>query len=208
MKQTLWTTVSFGVALALSAVAANAFTLTGTVKDESGKAVQDASVSLINNKLDTKTDAEGKFSFQKEDVQSLDMSASGMVGSLSVNNGVLSYSQSSSAPVQVQIFDMMGNRLLNETLYGTGSVDMKSSVNARGVYMARVRVGSAQQNFKFTADGSFRANFGDKTSAKALLKLSNEEKLRVVKEGFDTLTINWQGLFGAERRAAAYHIAC
>ena len=194
MKQTLWTGVSFGVAMALSAVAANAFTLTGTVKDEGGKAVQDASVSLVNNKLNTKTDTEGKFSFQKEDAQSLEMHNSGLVGSLSVNNGVLSYSQSSSAPVQVQIFDMVGNRLLNETLYGTGTVDMKSSVNARGVYMARVRVGSAQQNFKFTADGSFSATFGERNSAKALLKLDKEERLRVVKEGYDTLTVKLPNL--------------
>lgn len=194
MKHTLWTGVSFGVAMAISAVAANAFTLTGKVKDESGAAVQDADVTLVQNKLSTKTDADGVFSFHKEDPQALTMAGSGMVGSLSVNNGVLSYSQSSSAPVQVQIFDMVGNRLLNETLYGTGSVDMKASVKAHGTYFARVRVGSAQQNFKFTADGSFNASFGDKTPAKALLKIDNSDILRVVKDGFDTLSVKLYNL--------------
>ena len=86
MKHTLWTSVSFGVAMALSAVAANAFTLTGTVNDESGKAVQDADVSLLKNKLDTKTDADGKFSFNHE-VSAL--ASSGSAGYLSVS-GVLS----------------------------------------------------------------------------------------------------------------------
>ncbi len=194
MKHTLWTSVSFGVAMAFSAVAANAFNLTGKVKDESGAAVQDADVTLVQNKLSTKTDADGVFSFYKEEAQALTMSGSGMVGSLSVNNGVLSYSQSSGAPVQVQIFDMVGNRLLNETLYGTGSVDMKASVKAHGTYFARVRVGSAQQNFKFTADGSFNATFGDKTPAKALLKIDNSDFLRVVKEGFDTLSVKLYNL--------------
>ena len=194
MKHTLWTGVSFGVAMAFSAVAANAFNLTGKVKDESGAAVQDADVTLVQNKLSTKTDADGVFSFYKEEAQALTMSGSGMVGSLSVNNGVLSYSQSSGAPVQVQIFDMVGNRLLNETLYGTGSVDMKASVKAHGTYFARVRVGSAQQNFKFTADGSFNASFGDKTPAKALLKIDNSDFLRVVKEGFDTLSVKLYNL--------------
>jgi poly(3-hydroxybutyrate) depolymerase len=96
--------------------------------------------------------------------------------------------------VQVQIFDMVGNRLLNETLYGTGSVDMKASVKAHGTYFARVRVGSAQQNFKFTADGSFNASFGEKTSAKALLKIDNSDILRVVKDGFDTLSVKLYNL--------------
>ena len=161
MKQSLWTSVSFGVALALSAVAANAFTLTGTVKDEGGTPVQNASVSLLSKGLDTKTNAKGVFTIQQEEATPGDsgvvvgpgdnpgpgsdaIHASGAVGSLSVNNGVLSFSQSSNSPVQVQIFDMVGNRLLNETLYGSGTVDMKSSVKAKGVYFARVRVGSAQ----------------------------------------------------------------
>ena len=191
MKHTLWTSVSFGVAMALSAVAANAFTLTGTVNDESGKAVQDADVSLLKNKLDTKTDADGKFSFNHE-VSAL--ASSGLAGYLSVSGGILSFSQSSNAPVQVQIFDMVGNRLLNETLYGTGTVDMKASVRAQGTYFARVRVGSAQQNFKFTADGSFNASFGDRSPAKALLKLDNSDMLRIVKDGFDTLSVRLSNL--------------
>ena len=62
MKHALWTSVSFGVAMALSAVAANAFTLTGKVNDESGKAVQNAAVSLLGKALNTKTDASGGLS--------------------------------------------------------------------------------------------------------------------------------------------------
>ena len=209
MKQTLWTSVSFGVAMALSAVAANAFTLTGKVSDEGGKAVQNASVSLLGKQLDTKTDASGAFTLHQDEVTPGDtgsvagpgegggtdaIHASGAVGSLSVNNGVLSFSQSSNSPVQVQVFDMVGNRLLNETLYGSGTVDMKSSVKARGVYMARVRVGSAQQNFRFTADGSFNATFGANTSAKALLKVGDSDNLRVVADGFDTLNVKLNNL--------------
>ena len=191
MKRTLWTGVSFGVAMALSAVAANAFTLTGKVSDESGKAVQDASVSLLGKALSTKTDAAGAFSFH-EDEQSI--AASAAVGCLSVNGGVLSFSQGSGSPVHVQIFDMVGNRLLNETLYGSGTVDMKASVKAKGVYFARVRVGNAMQNFRFTADGSFDATFGSRTSEKALLKIGEGDDLRVVADGFDTLNVKLNNL--------------
>jgi hypothetical protein len=201
--------VSLGLAMAS---AAYAFTVTGTVKDESGKAVQNASVSLLGKALDTKTDATGAFTIhQDEAVTPGDSLGQGepcvagtpgcdggsdalfqqraAVGYLSVNGGVLSFSQGSGSPVHVQVFDMVGNRLLNETLYGSGTVNMKASVKAKGVYFARVRVGNAQQNFRFTADGSFNATFGTKTSAKALLKVGDSDDLRVVADGFATLNV-------------------
>ena len=67
MKHALWTGVSFGVAMAISAVAANAFTLTGKVNDESGKAVQNAAVSLLGKALNTKTDASGAFTIHQDE---------------------------------------------------------------------------------------------------------------------------------------------
>ena len=206
--------VSLGLAMAS---AAYAFTVTGTVKDESGKAVQNASVSLLGKALDTKTDATGAFTIhQDEAVTPGDSLGQGepcvagtpgceggsdalfqqraAVGYLSVNGGVLSFSQGAGSPVHVQVFDMVGNRLLNETLYGSGTVDMKASVKAKGVYFARVRVGNAQQNFRFTADGSFNATFGTKTSAKAFLKVGDSDDLRVVADGFDTLNVKLNNL--------------
>ena len=155
--------------------------------------------------LNTKTDASGAFTLhQDEPVTPGDSTGPGQggdigggsdalsparvsLGYLSVNNGILSFSQSTNAPVRVQIFDMVGNRLLNETLYGSGTVNMNASVKAKGVYVARVRVGSAQQNFRFTADGSFSTAFGSQNSAKALLKVGDNDDLRVVADGFDWL---------------------
>ena len=45
-------------------------------------------------------------------------------------------------------------------------------------------MGSAQQNFRFTADGSFNATFGAKTSAKAMLKVGDSDDLRVGADGY------------------------
>lgn len=214
MKRILYTGMSFGLAMAISA---SAFTLNGKVTDEQGAAVSGASVALVQKGLQTKTDASGAFTFHQDDpVTPGDSLGQGepcvagtpgceggseaialqrsSLGYLSVNKGVLSFSQSSSGPVQVQIFDMVGNRLLNETLYGSGTVDMNASVRAKGVYFARVRVGSAQQNFKFTADGSFAAAFGEKTNAKALLKVGDSDNLRVIAAGFDTLNVKLNNL--------------
>ena len=198
MKRILYTGMSFGLAMAISA---NAFTLNGKVSDEQGAAVNGAKVLLLQNALEAKTDASGAFTIHKDEIDSTQqggaseaIALSRSVGFLSVNNGVLSFSQGSSSPVQVQIFDMVGNRLLNETLYGSGTVDMNASVKAKGVYFARVRVGNAQQNFKFTADGSFNAAFGSQSSAKALLKVGASDDLRVIAEGFDTLNVKLNNL--------------
>ncbi|MBR6317561.1 MAG: T9SS type A sorting domain-containing protein [Fibrobacter sp.] len=214
MKRILYTGMSFGLAMAISA---SAFTLNGKVTDEKGAAVSGASVALVQKGLQTKTDASGAFTFHQDDpVTPGDSLGQGepcvagtpgceggseaialqrsSLGYLSVNGGVLSFSQGSSAPVQVQIFDMVGNRLLSETLYGSGTVDMNASVRAKGVYFARVSVGSAQQTFKFTADGSFNAAFGKTNSAKALLKVGDSDNLQVVADGFDTLTVKLNNL--------------
>ena len=174
---------------------ANAFTLTGKVNDESGKAVQNAAVSLLGKALNTKTDASGAFTIHQDEPEPYALQQrSASVGYLSVNGGVLSFSQGSGSPVHVQIFDMVGNRLLDETLYGSGTIDMKASVKAKGVYFARVRVGNAQQNFRFMADGSFNAAFGTQAAAKALLKVGDNDDLRVIADGFDTLNVKLANL--------------
>ena len=233
IKSTLATGTSLCFAVAFMAVAANAFTVTGKVSDEGGKAIEKASVSLLGKGILAQTDADGKFTLHQDEVSpgnqgdpapgnqggvapgtpgtvgsqdpavsvgggltdSLQgLAASRSVGFLSVNGGVLSFAGGSSAPVRVQVFDMVGNRLLDETLYGSGTVDMKSSVKARGTYYARVKVGNAQQNFRFTADGSFSAVFGERSRARALLKVGDNDSLRVVAEGYDTLTVHLTNL--------------
>ncbi len=193
MNHALWTGVSVGVIMALSAVTANAFTLTGKVSDDGGKAVRGADVLLVQKGLNAKTDASGAFTIH-QDEEPLALANKASVGFLSVNNGVLSFSQGQNSPVQVQIFDVFGNRLLKETLYGSGTVDMKSSVKAQGKYFARVRVGSASQTFQFVADGSFNTAFGAKSGAKALLKVGHSDDLRIVADGFDTLNVKLNNL--------------
>lgn len=113
MKKVLWNRLPFSVILMISAMTANAFTLTGTVNNDSCKAIQGADISLIQKGLKTKTDASGAFTIH-QDEESQAMTSRIDVGYISVNNGILSFSQGANTPVQVQIFDMVGNRLLNE----------------------------------------------------------------------------------------------
>ena len=93
------------LALATAFTAASAFTLNGTVTDEVGTPVQGALVKLIAKGDSAQTDKDGKFVFKEDDVLGLARFRAGHIG---IVDGVLRFSQSSNAPVQVSIFDMVG----------------------------------------------------------------------------------------------------
>ncbi|WP_173473432.1 esterase [Fibrobacter succinogenes] len=176
-------------AMAIAMVAsAQAFTLTGKVSDESGKAIDKASVELLKNALKTTTDSKGEFKIVKEDSTIGIRTVRPRLGYVSVMNGVLSYSQSTNEPVRVQIFDAVGTRVLNETVYGSGTLDMQSVVRSQGAYFARVSVGSAQSNFRFTSNGNYKASFGEAV-ARGLAKEGEGDELRVIATDYDTLTV-------------------
>ncbi|MBQ7079282.1 MAG: esterase [Fibrobacter sp.] len=176
-------------AMAIAMVAsAQAFTLTGKVNDESGKAIEKASVELLKNALKTTTDSKGEFKIVKEDSTIGIHTVRPRLGYVSVVNGVLSYSQSTNEPIRVQIFDAVGTRVLNETVYGSGTLDMQSVVRSQGAYFARVSVGSAQSNFRFTSNGNYKASFGEAV-ARGLAKEGEGDELRVIATDYDTLTV-------------------
>ena len=182
----------FPIALATAFTAASAYTVSGTVKDKSDKAIAGAEVTLIKENKSTVTDSSGKFSIHEDEQDTSKtpdaIAASHAPGYISINSGILSFSQSGNSPVQVRIFDLMGNQVFKQTLYGSGQVDLTSGVKARGVYVAQVAVGSAKQAFRFTANGNYSASFSE--TGHALLKeVQKDEALRVVAEGFDTLTV-------------------
>ena len=183
MKNKGW--LSFGFALALSVSSAEAFVLTGKVTNEKGSAVKGASVSLPGLELSTTSDGVVKFTLRDTPMSIAPVVAPGFVH---VTDGVLSFSQSSSSPVQVQIFDAVGVRVLNKNLQGSGSVDLRGFVKAEGTYFARVKMGSAIQNLKFTANGTYGVNFGN-AEVKALRKEAAGENLQVIADGYDTLNV-------------------
>jgi poly(3-hydroxybutyrate) depolymerase len=104
-----------------------------------------------------------------------------------MNNGVLNFSQNGSNPVQVKIFDMVGNQVFAQTFQGSGSVDLNSVIEAQGTYLARIKLGSAQESIRFSASGNFSGSLTQ--NRQALLKLNDgdQDTLSVAFEGYDTL---------------------
>ena len=167
--------------------AASAYTLSGKVSDSQGKALEGVAVDLLKEGVNTTTDSQGKFTFHEEEM-GLKQGTSTSVGYIGINNGILSYAQSSGKPVQVTIFNSLGNQVFAQTLYGSGQVDLTSGVKAKGTYFAQVSTGSARQTIRFTANGSYTGTFSNEGHA-LLKEVQQGETIRFVAEGFDTLTV-------------------
>lgn len=172
---------------------ASAYTLNGTVSDDHGQAIKDVDVSLLKEGKTTKTDDKGEFTIH-EDEDSITLAIhpafKNAVGYININNGILSYSQSSTSPVQVKIYNSLGNQVFTKTLQGAGTYDLSKGLNARGTYFAQVSVGSTKQNFKFTSEGKYGSSFGTQASASALMKEAQAgEAIQFVATDYDTLTI-------------------
>ena len=171
----------------------SAYTVTGTVSDDQGKALKDVAVSLLKEGKTATTDDQGKFTIHEDEQDSISLSVhpafKNSVGYIGVSNGVLSYSQGSSSPVQIKVFNSLGHQVFKKTMQGSGTYDLSRAIKARGTYFAHVSVGNAQQNFRFTADGSFAGSL-TASAEHALLKAAAQgEAIRFVADGFDTLTV-------------------
>ena len=199
--------------LSIAAIAAlcgtaSAYTLTGTVSDSDGKAIQGAEAKLLGKGKSATTDFAGKFTIQEADNTSIRANRS--AGNFSLNNGILSFSQGGSTPVQVKVFDMMGNQVFAKTLQGSGSVDLGTVVKSQGTYLAKIKLGSAQESIRFTASGKYSGAIA--SSNTRVLKKENDifgtqiatnsdvdaqpetDILRITAEGFDTLKVELPNL--------------
>jgi hypothetical protein len=177
----------------------SAYTITGTVSDDQGKALRGVSVSLLKEGKNATTDRQGKFTIHEDEITTPPADSPGVaihpafrntVGYININNGILSYSQSSTSPVQVKIYNSLGNQVFKKLLQGSGTYDLSKGIEARGTYFAQVSVGNAKQNFKFTTDRGFSSSIGSRANGNALMKEAEKgEALRFVADGYDTLTV-------------------
>ncbi|MBR6453942.1 MAG: T9SS type A sorting domain-containing protein, partial [Fibrobacter sp.] len=185
MKRVIFSVFPIIVATAFSA--ASAYTLTGTVKDKDDSTPVKATVKLLKKGKETETDQAGKFTIHEDDAVSI-REFRGAIGHFSLMNGILNFSQGSSAPMQVKVFDVAGNQVLNKTLQGSGSIDLAASIGAQGTYVAKIRLGSAQETVRFTSYGSAAGSLG--AEAQSLRKEGDDsDTLRVVADQYDTLFV-------------------
>lgn len=166
-----------------------AYTLFGTVNNTDGQAISNAKVHLTVSGNETFTDNQGKFVLSGEENGSDAIHFNSKIpGNFSLNGSILNYSQSNGSPLQIKIFDFVGNQIFSETLQGQGSLDLSQTVKSKGNYLARVKMGSAQETIRFTSDGNKSSVMAFASHAK-VLKKSLAETLEVTADGYDTLRV-------------------
>ena len=170
-----------------------AYTISGTVSDDQGKALKDVSVSLLKEGKTATTDDQGKFTIHEDEKDTIPDAIhpafKNSVGYVNINNGILSYSQSSTQPVNVKIYNSLGNQVFSKSLQGSGTMDLTKATKSRGTYFAQVSVGNAKQSIKFTTDGSYSSSLGAQSGDMLMKEAQKDEAIRFVATDYDTLTI-------------------
>lgn len=176
----------FPIVLATAFTVASAYTLSGTVQDKEDSSPVKAKVKLLQKGKETETDRSGNFTIHEEEVSLRDSRLA--IGHFSLVHGILDFTQGGSAPVQVKVFDVAGNQVLAKTLQGSGRVDLASSIRASGTYVAKVKLGSAQETVRFNTYGNASGSIG---AVEQVLRKDGDvtDTLRVVAEGYDTLFV-------------------
>ena len=186
MKRTLFSVLS--IALATAFTTASAFTLRGTVKNKSDLSPIRATVTLLKKGLTTETNRSGSFVIQEDESVAL-RGLRTDVGHFSLLNGILNFSQGSSAPVQVKVFDLKGGLVFAKTLQGSGSIDLAASIQASGNFVAEIKLGSAHEKVRFSTYGKTVGAIGSAEKSVLYKEGDAVDTLRVVATDYDTLFV-------------------
>lgn len=174
---------------ALLSTTSFAYTVEGTVKDESGAAVKDASVSLLKEGKSTKTDNDGKFTIHEDEVQPADtMKVNPQDSGTTAIRYLGQYNMIATA--HVRVFDMTGHQVLNKNYTDASNLDMSKDLKGQGTYVAQITIGNSTRTVKFNTNNK-SINLATVPTVKSMLAKAAAagEALQVVADGFDTLSV-------------------
>ena len=174
------------IVLSMAFTSASAYTLRGTVTNKSDSSPIHATVKLLKRGKTAETDRSGAFVIKEDDEVAL-MSSRNAVGHFSLLNGVLNFTQGSSAPVQVKVFDLKGGLVLTKTLQGSGSIDLAASNQASGTFVAEIQLGSAREKVRFSTYGKTLGAMGSAEKTALHKEGDDGDTLQVVATDYDTL---------------------
>ena len=186
---------TFSAVLLLLSLSAYAYTLQGKVVDESGSPISGANALLLSKNKSAVTDANGDFKIEEASLAlQTDKSPS---GSWSLHQGTLSISVSSATPLQVKVFDLVGNEVLSKRISGIGEHSLNlQKLSSHGKYVVNVQQGSRREVFTLSAGENISGTFLSGNSKSKVLKkeLAESDVLRITADSFDTLTVELPNL--------------
>ncbi|MBN1577746.1 MAG: carboxypeptidase regulatory-like domain-containing protein [Chitinispirillaceae bacterium] len=189
-------------AIGFTASAAQSISLSGTVKNQSGKPIAGATVKLAGKNLNATTDAQGKYSIIKT---SLVTPAPILPGAekISLNNGMAVLSLTKPAPVKIELFDMKGN-LLERVLdhpasAGDYQFDVKNHPLAANMMAIRVSIGQCTSTLRYLP-----LNSGRRTLATSNAAHSTGGRLAKLQAVVDTLKVTATNYMSNDTAISSY----
>ncbi len=139
--------VWLGIVVTILAVHADPVAISGTVKDQAGKAISGATVSLVKGNLSAKTDAAGSYALSGN-LPVRQQRTNPQFGSLRFDNqGISLVITANNSPVRIRVFDVQGKlvaMLLDKSLKA-GSYSVNPFLGLRsGLYFVSVKIAAEE----------------------------------------------------------------
>lgn len=184
---------AFLIGLAILTVNAQTYDLAGVVSNSKGEPISDAIVSLVGVGISDTTKADGKFEFKGTSTKKV-RALIPQANNVSFKNNVLQFAISESTPMKIQIFNLKGSLLGQETKMnaaaGTHSFDISKYYHSANVLLVKASIGNSEVSFRcipFSSWG-YALNRGNTESAS-----SNSKRLTAADEVLDTIKVTANG---------------
>lgn len=132
-------------------VSAQTINLRGTISNSAGKAIPNAIVSLVHQKMKDTTGTDGTYSFTSQ-VATLPAIVP-HVNSISLNNDVLQFAVGTPSPIKVEIFNLKGELLRQETNVnvpaGIYRFDITKNCQVAKALLIRAAMGKSEVSFRY-----------------------------------------------------------
>jgi hypothetical protein len=187
------------VFLMASSVTAQTINLRGKISDKTGKAIQNAQVTLIRQGLTDTTGTDGMYSIVKNNVAVVAGFVPKMEQIVLVNNS-MEFSLNTTSSITVEIFGVTGQLLKRECVpnatAGVYQVDITEYLRASKLLIIRASTDRSSMTFRYlplrNGNYTLQPSTGNQLSADGCLTLAttNIDSLRVTASTFQTKTIS------------------
>jgi poly(3-hydroxybutyrate) depolymerase len=182
--------IGFFLLLLIGLATSQTINLRGKVTNKNGQPVSGAYISLVRQGLNDTTGTDGAYSISKSDVAVLSPIAP-RFEKISLINGILELTLSSTSKVKITVFDVQGNLLKQENIqnisYGVYHLNIADLTSASQVLIIQVTIGDKALSFRYLPLG--HGNYLFKSSE----EFPFSEKLSKMDAVMDTLKVTASG---------------
>lgn len=186
--------ISMGlIGMVILSANAQTYNLKGVVSNSNGEPIGEATVTAVMLGLSATTDADGKFSFIGTSTRKVH-SFLPQTTNVSLKNNVLQFALGTASPMKVQIFNLKGSLLRQETKQnaaaGTYNLNLSNFYQAANVLLVKAAIGNSEETFRCIplSDGRYTLHRSNIVTTN-----SNGQRFAADDEALDTLIVSATG---------------